>query len=151
MIYPISTLPLAARHRVSQITFHPLLPYLAVQSHDRSVEVFRIRNEEEVRKKQLRRKKREKEKQQISQDKIGGKKAEAEPQPETVGGEEEDINLIDLFTPYIVLRASGKIKSFDFSGGSDFKGGFQVRDALLDPLKNIQPLFRSSWLWPPTT
>ena len=62
MIHPITTLPLSSKHRVSQITFHPSRPYLAVQSHDRSVEIFRVRTEEEVRKKQARRKRRAKEK-----------------------------------------------------------------------------------------
>ncbi|KAF9502801.1 hypothetical protein BS47DRAFT_1370007, partial [Hydnum rufescens UP504] len=50
--------PLPSRHRVSQIALHPNQPYLAVQSHDRSVEIFR----DEVRKKQVRRQKRDEEK-----------------------------------------------------------------------------------------
>jgi U3 small nucleolar RNA-associated protein 12 len=58
----MSGLPLASKHRVSQIKFHHFLPYLAIQSHDRSVEIFRIRSEEEVRKKMERRRKRAKEK-----------------------------------------------------------------------------------------
>lgn len=114
MIIPITTLPLSSRSRVSQITFHPTQPYLAVQSHDRSVEIFRIRTEEEVRKKQARRKKRAKEKK--------GK----EPEPD--GDEEEtEVQLVDLFTPYLVVRASGKIRSFDFGpDDTGHKGGTQV-------------------------
>ena len=50
MIHPVTTLSLSSKHRVSQITFHPSQPYVSVQSHDRSVEIFRIRTEEEVRK-----------------------------------------------------------------------------------------------------
>lgn len=104
MIHPVNTLPLSSTHRVSQITFHPSLPYLAVQSHDRSVEIFRIRSEEEVRKKQTRRKKRAKEK---SKDK-------KEETVMDVEGDDE-IKLVDLFTPYLVVRAGGKIRSFDFA------------------------------------
>ncbi|KAI0347395.1 WD40 repeat-like protein [Trametopsis cervina] len=112
MIYPITTLPLSSKHRVSQITFHPTHPYLAVQSHDRSVEIFRIRTEEEVRKKQARRKKRSKEKK--GQAKVKGKAAE----PEVAEGDdnaEEEVTIPDLFTPYLVVRASGKVRSFDFA------------------------------------
>jgi U3 small nucleolar RNA-associated protein 12 len=119
MIHPITSLPLSSRHRVSQITFHPTQPYLAVQSHDRSVEIFRIRTEEEARKKQARRKKRSKEK---KKGKDGDEDAE-------VNGldEEAKINLADLFTPYLIVRASGKIRSFEF-GADDagHKGGTQV-------------------------
>lgn len=123
MIHPIMSLPLSSRHRVSQIMFHPTQPYLAVQSHDRSVEIFRIRTEEEVRKKQARRKKRSKEKKKKTQ--------EAEDQVSDADGEDE-IKLVDLFTPYLVVRASAKIRSFEF--GVDDKGlkvGTQVIETII--------------------
>jgi U3 small nucleolar RNA-associated protein 12 len=108
MIHAVSTLPLASKHRVSQIKFHPTEPYLAVQSHDRSVEIFRVRTEEEVQKKQARRKKRSKEKKEQGKDK--GKSSK--------GGEEQEespeASLVDYFTPHLVVRASGKVRSFDF-------------------------------------
>ena len=111
MIHPISNLPLSSKHRVSQIKFHPTQPYLAVQSHDRSVEIFRVRSEEEVRKKQARRKKRAKEKSQQEDinEKEGNPVAEPDTQVEEIG-----LNFVDYFTPYLVVRASGKIRSFDF-------------------------------------
>ncbi|KIP12680.1 hypothetical protein PHLGIDRAFT_97278 [Phlebiopsis gigantea 11061_1 CR5-6] len=112
MIHPITTLPLSSKHRVSQITFHPSSPYLAVQSHDKSVEIFRIRTEDEVRKKQARRLKRAKEKKEQAKAKGKGKEAEADEHAEA---EHNDIELADLFTPYLVVRASGKIRSFDFA------------------------------------
>ncbi len=110
MIHPITTLPLSSKHRVSQITFHPTRSYLAVQSHDRSVELFRIRTEEEVRKKQARRKKRAKEKKE--QSKTKGKDVSVDD-----AGEDGDaeITIPDLFTPYLVVRATGKVRSFDFA------------------------------------
>ena len=117
----MTDLPLSSRHRVSQITFHPTQPYLAVQSHDRSVEIFRIRSEEEVRKKQLRRKKRTKEKN--AKDGLKTEEVEHKTNPE----DDLEIKLVDLFTPYLVVRASGKIRSFDF-GLNDVrsKGDTQV-------------------------
>jgi len=128
MIHPVSNLPLASKHRVSQISFHPSQPYLAIQSHDRSVEIFRVRSEEEVKKKQTRRKKRAKEKKHQEQGKSKGKNPPEEPDLEP---EDDDVameaNLVDYFTPHLVVRASGKIRSFDFgSKESNSKGVVQV-------------------------
>ncbi|KAJ7095283.1 WD-repeat-containing protein [Mycena belliarum] len=123
MIHNVGTLPLSSHHRVSQITFHPTQPYLAVQSHDRSVELFRIRTEEEVRKKQARRRKRAKEKKETK-----GKGKLADEDENMEDEQSEDIQLVDLFTPYMVVRASGKVRSFSFGGSS--KGGIQLFTAL---------------------
>ncbi|KAF8165445.1 WD-repeat-containing protein [Crassisporium funariophilum] len=130
MIHPVSTLPLSSKHRVSQIKFHPTQPYLAVQSHDRSVEIFRVRNQEEVRKKQARRKKRAKEKRQQELGK--GKVHEGENDQELEDDADDmDSNLVDYFTPYLVVRASGKIRSFDFgSNESSSKTATQLFVAL---------------------
>ncbi|KAF9006480.1 WD-repeat-containing protein [Cyathus striatus] len=126
VIHPISSLPLSAKHRVSQITFHPTQPYLAVQSHDRSVELFRIRTEEEIRKKQVRRKKRAKEK-EISKGK--GKTDEDTEKLETVEDDSE-VKLVEMFAPHVVVRASGKIRSFDFGSHDGLKKGTQLFVAL---------------------
>ncbi|KAJ7904416.1 WD-repeat-containing protein [Mycena olivaceomarginata] len=126
MIHSVANLPLSSNHRVSQITFHPTQPYLAVQSHDRSVEIFRIRTEEEVRKKQARRRKRAKEKKKESKGK--GKAGE----DENIDDEnDEEIQLVDLFTPYLVVRGSGKIRSFCFGpDDASTKGAVQLFLAL---------------------
>jgi U3 small nucleolar RNA-associated protein 12 len=129
MIHPVTTLPLSSKHRVSEITFHPSRPYLAVQSHDRSVEIFRIRTEEEIRKKQARRLKRAKEKKE--QAKAKSKAQDGQAQDQDMDGEHRDIELPDLFTPYLVVRASGKVRSFDF-GDEEFntKGNTSIFLAL---------------------
>lgn len=138
MIHPVTTIPLSSKHRVSQLLFHPRLQYLAVQSHDRSVEIFRVRTEEEIHKKQARRKKRAREK----------KKEKGQKEPDTDDGENEEereIDLVELFTPYIIVRSSGKIRSFDFGGetATDAKGNTQVcrKDLVASFLSS---LFRSS-------
>ncbi|CCO33952.1 putative WD repeat-containing protein C3D6,12 [Rhizoctonia solani AG-1 IB] len=120
-IQPAGSLPLSTKHKVAQISRHPHLPYLAIQSHERSVEIFRMRTESEALKKQARRKKRAKEKATKATTK--DKNADAEMD----GGREETaaISLEDLFTPYLIIRASGKIRSFDFpegTTGSEAKG-----------------------------
>lgn len=117
MIQAVATLPLSSRHRVSQVLFHDSQPYVAVQSHDRSIEVFRIRTEDEARKKQARRRKRAKEKEGKSKPKEK-EFVDIEDDDETSAGE---IGLVDLFTPYLVIRASGKVRSFDF-GTKDVTG-----------------------------
>lgn len=121
MIHPSSSLPLSSKHRVSQIAFHPSQSYLTVQSHDRSVEIFRIRTEEEVRKKQTRRKKRAKEKKETK-----GKGKKGDEGADIDDTEDTEVKLVDLFTPYLVVRGGGKIRSFDF-GTDDSKGGSQVK------------------------
>lgn len=121
MVHPVTTIPLSSKHRVTQLSFHPHLQYLAVQSHDRSVEIFRIRTEEEIRKKQARRKKRVREKKKEK----GGK----EPDTEDEENEERQIDIVELFTPYLIVRSGGKIRSFDFvsENPADAKGSTQVR------------------------
>jgi hypothetical protein len=138
MIHPITTLPLSSRHRVSQITFHPTQSYLAVQSHDRSVEIFRIRTEEEVRKKQARRKKRSKEKKKDKDDDAEVNRLD----------NDAEIKLADLFTPYLIVRASGKIRSFEF-GADDVghKGGTQVSGLALFSSPISMSYDSSSPLW----
>jgi len=138
MIHPVTTIPLSSKHRVSQLSFHPRLQYLAVQSHDRSVEIFRVRTEDEIRKKQARRKKRAREKKR--------EKRLQEPDVEDEENEgEQEIDLVELFTPYLIVRSSGKIRSFDFGGeaATDAKGNAQVcrKSWAASP---CSPLFRSS-------
>jgi U3 small nucleolar RNA-associated protein 12 len=93
-----------------------------VQSHDRSVEVFRIRTEEEARKKQLRRRKRAKEKN------TKGKEGQEEATTIEEDTPETNIEIVDLFTPHLVVRASGKIRSFDMPSTDTSKNGFSVSE-----------------------
>ncbi|CCM04814.1 uncharacterized protein FIBRA_07007 [Fibroporia radiculosa] len=133
-IRPVAALPLSSNHRVSQISFHPSKPYLAVQSHDRSVELFRIRTEEEVRKKQARRRRRVKEKKEQAKTKGAKDQKDAgDVEGMEVDDERAKIQLVDLFTPYLVIRANGKIRSFDFGAedpSSGMKGSTQIFMAL---------------------
>ncbi|KAI0269170.1 WD-repeat-containing protein [Gloeopeniophorella convolvens] len=122
VIHPLSTLPLSSHHRVSGIAFHPILPYLFVQSHDRSVEVFRIRSDEEIRKKHARRKKRANEK---------AVKGKGDKIHDVVDGDNPDkVELEDLFKPHVIVRATGKIRSFSFPTEVPSKSAAQVCLAL---------------------
>ncbi|KAF8605289.1 WD-repeat-containing protein [Ceratobasidium sp. AG-I] len=122
-IQPAGSLPLSTKHRVNQISRHPSLPYLAIQSHDRSVEIFRVRTGAEALKKQARRKKRAKEK--AAKVAAKGKDADAVMVDVQQDDEQGAITLEDLFTPYLIIRASGKIRSFYFpddAAASETKG-----------------------------
>jgi hypothetical protein len=105
MIHPLTVLPVSSRQRISQIHYHPTAAFLAIQSHDRSIDVFRIRTEDEVQKKRARRQRRIKEKKSQK-----GTTADED----MFGNEDAEIQLVDLYTPYLVVRASGKIRSFNF-------------------------------------
>jgi U3 small nucleolar RNA-associated protein 12 len=118
-IQPVSTLPLASPYRVSQITFHPALPYLFVQSNERSVEVFRVRSDDDIRKKQARRKKRADAKAAMGK----GEKVNEVPD----NGDAEKVELTDVFSPYLIVRATGKIKSFALPEEIRTKSATQVR------------------------
>ncbi|KAJ8523465.1 hypothetical protein ONZ45_g54 [Pleurotus djamor] len=107
IIRPVTKIPLSSAHRV--------------QSHDRSIDIFRIRTEEEIKKKQLRRKKRAKEKGKTNTPDGNGQEPEED---------DETVQLVDLFQPYLVIRTSGKVRSFDFSADSGSKGGVRLLAAL---------------------
>jgi len=127
MVHPLASLPIASRHKVSQITFHPSHPFLAIQSHDRTVEIFRIRTEEEVRKKQARRLKRAKEKKKETKK----RKADDQNDEERADDQSQDlvkeVQLVDLYTPYTIVRAAGKVRSFDFVREDSDANHVQVR------------------------
>ena len=126
---------------MSQISFHRTKPYLAVQSHDRFVEIFRIRTEEEVRKKQAKKKRLEESKGKAKSREQIDEAASAIP------AKIQEIQLVHLFTPHVVVRASGKVRSFEFGPemvGS--KGNLQVCCQHLSAITKIKNW--QSYLWP---
>lgn len=128
MIHFAASLPLSTRHRVSQLLFHRSKAFIAVQSHDRTIDVFRVRTEDEIRKKQARRKRREREKTKTKAEKGKDKVTSEVHDGMEIDEESQTVALADLFTPYLVVRASGKIRSFSFSDdpANDAKSGFNV-------------------------
>lgn len=100
-----------------------------MQSHDRSVEIFNIRTEEEIKKKRARRKQRQREKQRKKQEK-GKETAMDEDIDGPVEDGDEDVSLTDLFSSYVTVRGSGKISSFDFVNAEVTKTGIQVNPPL---------------------
>jgi len=105
---------LVGTKRVTQIAFDShqsgaSAQFLAVSGSDRSVEIFRMRSEEDVRKKLARRRRRAKEKaakkQKDSMDVDGGRDEQDTP-----------VTWSDRLEPYTIVRPnSGKVKSFAFA------------------------------------
>jgi U3 small nucleolar RNA-associated protein 12 len=102
-------LPRSSRDRVITIQFHPSQEYFGVQAADKSVELFRVREHDEIRKKMQRRKRRQKEK---------GKE---------VTETSDEIQVEDEFTPHVIVRTPVKVRSFDFAPITDVKKAGQIQ------------------------
>jgi U3 small nucleolar RNA-associated protein 12 len=131
-IYPIAALSLpntSHTHNISQITLHPTLPVLAIHSGEKTIDVFRLRTEEELRKKLARRRRREREK---KKEKGKGKGKEVDEDEDDEGGNVEiiadgEVEWRDRLAVWSVLRAGGKIRSFAFAPETaKTKGDVQV-------------------------
>lgn len=136
-ISPIAALSLpntSHTHNITQITLHPTLPVLAIHSGEKTIDVFRLRTEEELRKKLARRRRREREKAAAAAKGKGKGKAAttAEEEEEDAGeditvGEDGEPEWRDRLAVWSVLRAGGKIRSFSFAPETlKTKGDVQV-------------------------
>ena len=117
-IVPIAALNLphtSHNHNISQITLHPTLPVLAIHSGERAIDVFRLRTEEELKKKLARRRKREREKKEKGKGKaVNEDEAEEDAEMSTANGEGE-VEWRDRLAIWSVVRTGGKVKSFSFA------------------------------------
>ena len=110
-LLPLATL--SHVHRIAQIAIDPTGQLLAFQTTERSIEILRLRTDQEVRKKIARRQKREREKQK-----------EKEKQS-VVLIDESDLtdpkapSWKDRLASWIVIRTPGKIRSFAFGVGAN--------------------------------
>ncbi|KAF7723974.1 hypothetical protein EC973_001490 [Apophysomyces ossiformis] len=104
-------LPRKSRDRIVTIQFHPSGKVLGVQAAEKSVELYRIRDHEQIRKKIQRRKKRAKEK---------GKEAEVS----------DDIQVEDEYDSIAVIRTPTKVRSFDFAPVTDIEKAGHVQLAV---------------------
>lgn len=148
-IKPIAALNLphtSHTHNISQITLHPTLPVLAIHSGEKAIDVFRLRTEEELKKKLARRRKREREK----KDKAGKGKGKAVEEGEQEDDEEiaasanGEVEWRDRLAIWSVVRTGGKVKSFSFAPETlKTKGEVQVSltySLLIPSLKLTNPI-----------
>ncbi|KAK4940154.1 beta transducin [Elasticomyces elasticus] len=115
------TLYRQGRDRPLAVRFHHRRELIAVHGSDKTVELLRIRSENEVRRTLVRKRKRRKEKADAAADGDSGV---------DVADEKEDTTDIstaaasDVFVPYILVRTGGKVRSIDWAG---HKGGKAIQ------------------------
>ncbi|KDE09424.1 hypothetical protein MVLG_00327 [Microbotryum lychnidis-dioicae p1A1 Lamole] len=106
-------------HNITQITLHPTLPVLAVHSGEKTIDVFRLRTEEELRKKLARRRRREREKSSKKgkgkEKQINDDAADDDQDDGIVENAEGEIEWRDRLAVWSVIRAGGKVRSFAFA------------------------------------
>ncbi|EMC95327.1 hypothetical protein BAUCODRAFT_536540 [Baudoinia panamericana UAMH 10762] len=89
------------KDRTIGVSFHPRQDYIAVHGSEKAVEIWRIRPADEVHRHMLRKRRRRREK--------------AAAAGETLPAENEDKigtpTVDDIFTPYVIIRTTGKVRS----------------------------------------
>ncbi|KAB5581005.1 WD40-repeat-containing domain protein [Coniochaeta sp. 2T2.1] len=111
------TLHRQSKDRAVEVIFHPRRDYFAVHGVEKSVEIWRIRNEAEVKKSLARKRRRRREKLASAK----GGKAEAEAD---VADGDEDVSkadVSDVFVQHVIVRTTGKVRSVDWATNSGTK------------------------------
>ncbi|CAK7273134.1 beta transducin [Sporothrix epigloea] len=116
------TLHRHGKDRTVEISFHPRHDFFAVNGIDKSVEIWRIRSEAEIKRALARKRRRRRERQQASKKK-GGADIDMEVE------EEEDESLIDIskadvgeiFVQHVIVRTAGKVRSVDWAAPAQKK------------------------------
>ncbi|KAL2212662.1 WD40 repeat-like protein [Sarocladium strictum] len=102
-----------SKDHATEVRFHPRRDYFAVHGAEKSVEVWRIRSDSEVRKGLARKRKRLRE-----------KKKDAQGDEEMANVDEPDVtdaDVSDIFVRYVTLRTGGKVKSVAWATQSSGK------------------------------
>ncbi|KAG5456154.1 MAG: WD40-repeat-containing domain protein, partial [Olpidium bornovanus] len=125
-----------SRERVITLQIHPSGRYLGCQAADKAVEIFRVRTEEEVRRKMARRKKRQKEKSKEKAAKLGAEEPAAEGDADA-GPPVVTAN--DELQHHQTVRAQGKVRSFDFAPVEDLAraGSIQILTSLTNNVLEV--------------
>lgn len=111
------TLHRQSKDRAVEVTFHPRRDYFAVHGVEKSVEIWRIRTEAEVKKSLARKRRRRREKLASAK---GGK---TEVEQDTADGEEDvsSADVSDVFVQHVIVRTTGKVRSVDWATTSGSK------------------------------
>lgn len=111
------TLHRQSKDRAVEVIFHPRRDYFAVHGVEKSVEIWRIRTEAEVKKSLARKRRRRREKLASAK----GGKTEAE---KDVAETEEDVSsadVSDVFVQHVIVRTTGKVRSVAWATSSGSK------------------------------
>lgn len=110
------TLHRQSKDRAREVVFHPRRDYFAVHGSEKSVEVWRMRSEAEVKKSLARKRRRQREKQKTSQQ-VAETPTNGDEQVEDIS--EADIS--DIFVAYVTVRTGGKVRSAAWATASGQK------------------------------
>jgi U3 small nucleolar RNA-associated protein 12 len=105
------TLHRQSKERAVEVTFHPRRDYFAVHGVEKAVEIWRIRNEAEIKKSMARKKKRRREK-------LKDKKAEGDLEMDDADDKADDVtkaDISDVIVQHVIVRTTGKVRSVDWA------------------------------------
>lgn len=130
------TLHRQSKERAVEVIFHPKRDYFAVHGVEKSVEIWRIRTETEVKKSLARKKKRRREK--LAKE----KKAEGDIDMDGAGDDETDditkAEISDVFVQHVIVRTTGKVRSVDWATSSQGTKDLQL---LVGSTNNLLELY----------
>lgn len=106
------TLHRQTKERAVEVVFHPRRDYVAVHGVEKSVEIWRIRSESEIKKGLARKRKRRREKL------AKGSKGEPEPAAEEDDDDIGKADITDVVVQHVIVRTTGKVRSVDWATGS---------------------------------
>ncbi|RUP50042.1 WD40-repeat-containing domain protein [Jimgerdemannia flammicorona] len=124
-------IPRHSKDRIVTIQFHPSGKFLGCQASDRTVELYRIRTHDEIRKKMARRQKRQKEKAEKRAKAVlagGANGGVAMDAPADAPADADaEIRAGDEITQYQIIRTKTKVRSFDFAPVADVEKAGSVQ------------------------
>jgi U3 small nucleolar RNA-associated protein 12 len=100
------TLHRQSKDRATEVAFHPRRDYFAVHGSEKSVEVWRMRSEAEIKKSLSRKRRRQREKQKSS-----NKRDEVQTNGDDIVEDTSDADISDIFVLYVTVRTGGKVRS----------------------------------------
>lgn len=110
---------------------------LALQTTEKTIEILRLRSEEEIRKKVARRRKREKEKREKKKGAVNGDTSLTAAEESAI----KEPTWKDRLASWITIRTSGKICSFDFGlGNRNLKGEVTIMAAMANNALEVYQL-----------
>ena len=105
------TLHRHSKERAVEVIFHPRHDYFAVHGVEKSVEIWRIRTESEIKKGLARKKRRRREK--LAKDKKTD--GDLDMDDDDKADDITKVEISDVFVQHVIVRTSGKVRSVDWA------------------------------------
>jgi U3 small nucleolar RNA-associated protein 12 len=127
--------------RATEVVFHPRKDYFAVHGADKSVEIWRVRSEAEIKKSLARKRRRRREKEAAAKGKEGKEVQEDGDEPVDLA----TATVADMFGHSVTIRTGGRVRSVAWAlnrGQKDLQLALSMSNNLVE-LYNIPPKERS--------